>query len=177
MGRLKDRARPYVVVMRRLRSGQVSVMDLAYARMSFSQFGEDVFLERYFSQQATGFYVDVGAYDPFKGSNTLLLYVEVGGESTSTGSAAFRRLRTHRPHDINLQMAVSIDSVARLSCSPAASRVSTILIISRPGNDAERITVQTQPLRASSTSTCLMAIRSICSASIVRATISRCSVQ
>jgi len=38
--------------------------------VSFAQFGEDVMLRRFFGAQPTGFFIDVGAYDPIVDSVT-----------------------------------------------------------------------------------------------------------
>jgi FkbM family methyltransferase len=43
--------------------------------ISFSQYGEDVLLSVTLLPRSTGFYVDVGAYHPWKGSNTYKLYL------------------------------------------------------------------------------------------------------
>ena len=44
------------------------------SNISFSQFGEDLLVLTYFPDSYKGFYVDVGAFHPFKLSNTMLLY-------------------------------------------------------------------------------------------------------
>jgi hypothetical protein len=73
--RVKDALRPFGVTARRILRRELRLSDIGYARaISYSQFGEDLWLARRFEDQATGFYVDVGAYDPFNASNTLLLY-------------------------------------------------------------------------------------------------------
>ena len=72
---LRDILRPYVVAARRWRAGEFRLADIGYARrISYSQFGEDLWLADYFSDKRDGFYVDVGAFDPANVSNTLLLY-------------------------------------------------------------------------------------------------------
>jgi hypothetical protein len=50
--------------------------EIRLARFSFSQFGEDLVIEELTNQPGIerGFYVDVGAFDPVTGSNTLLLF-------------------------------------------------------------------------------------------------------
>ena len=40
----------------------------------FAEFGEDIFVRRFFKNFSKGIYVDIGAYHPFKGSLTLDLY-------------------------------------------------------------------------------------------------------
>jgi hypothetical protein len=44
-----------------------------FPKIHYSQWGEDLFLKEYFEKR-TGFYVDIGAYHPFRFSNTALLY-------------------------------------------------------------------------------------------------------
>lgn len=41
---------------------------------AYSQEGEDLVLNRIFGEQATGYYVDVGAHHPFRFSNTAIFY-------------------------------------------------------------------------------------------------------
>ena len=36
-------------------------------------FGEDIFIQNYFKNNANGFYIDVGCYHPLEGNNTHLL--------------------------------------------------------------------------------------------------------
>ena len=43
-------------------------------RDTYSQFQEDLFLQKYFKDINDGFYVDIGCYHPVKYSNTALLY-------------------------------------------------------------------------------------------------------
>ena len=75
---------------------------------SYSQEGEDIILRRIFERQNSGFYVDVGAHHPTRFSNTYLFYLH-GWRGMNIDAApgcmeAFRKLR---PHDINLEVAVS----------------------------------------------------------------------
>ena len=41
---------------------------------SYSQCGEDLFIEDFFKHKNDGTYLDIGAFNPVKYSNTLLLY-------------------------------------------------------------------------------------------------------
>jgi hypothetical protein len=43
-------------------------------KKTFSQFGEDLFIENFFLSQKKGKYVDLGAFHPMRLSNTYLLY-------------------------------------------------------------------------------------------------------
>lgn len=76
-------------------------------RLYYSQEGEDMILNRIFQNKNSGFYVDIGAFDPKRFSNTYFFYkkgwkginIEPAGESIQE----FRRLR---PRDLTLQVAV-----------------------------------------------------------------------
>ena len=101
--------RPYVVTLRRLLRREMLLSDIGYARrVSYSQFGEDLWLADYFADMKDGFYVDVGAYDPFNASNTLLLYRRGWrGINIEPDPAGLARLRRFRPRDTNLGVAIS----------------------------------------------------------------------
>ena len=43
-------------------------------RSTYSQFQEDLFIDKFFQYKSTGFYVDIGCYHPVKYSNTALIY-------------------------------------------------------------------------------------------------------
>jgi FkbM family methyltransferase len=105
---MKDELRPYVVTARRLLRRQLRLTDIGYARqISYSQFGEDLWLADYFAGQERGLYVDVGAFDPFDGSNTLLLYRRGwSGINIEPDPGAIARLRRFRPRDVNLEVAI-----------------------------------------------------------------------
>jgi FkbM family methyltransferase len=107
--RVKDALRPFGVTARRILRRELRLSDIGYARaISYSQFGEDLWLARRFEDQATGFYVDVGAYDPFNASNTLVLYRRGWtGINIEPNPLAFARLLRFRPRDINLGVAIS----------------------------------------------------------------------
>lgn len=75
---------------------------------SFSQHGEDLWLDLLLGGQETGFYVDVGANHPRFNSNTQRFYLRgwtgINIEPTHQGHALFEQ---ERPRDINLQVAVA----------------------------------------------------------------------
>ncbi|UPJ51733.1 FkbM family methyltransferase [Bradyrhizobium sp. 200] len=80
-------------------------------RLSFSQFGEDVGLDKWFDdffQIRRGVYVDVGAFHPIRYSNTLLLYKKgwrgVNIDMNADKIALFKKLR---PNDVNVHAAVN----------------------------------------------------------------------
>jgi hypothetical protein len=79
---------------------------------SYSQFGEDAIARSYFyhknSLHSGGFYVDIGAYDPFKFSNTFIFH-EFGwkGINVDLSEISIDQFKNHRPFDINLNIGIS----------------------------------------------------------------------
>ena len=45
-----------------------------FPKKTYSCFGEDIFVDKFFKKKKLGFYVDVGSYHPFFWNNTYLLY-------------------------------------------------------------------------------------------------------
>jgi FkbM family methyltransferase len=77
------------------------------SRGSFSQHGEDTFINARFGHKKDGFYVDVGASHPFRLSNTFLLYQNGWRGVTVEPIPLLGRLhRRWRPHDSLVQKAV-----------------------------------------------------------------------
>ncbi len=75
----------------------------------FSQFGECVILTNVlFGGVRDGTYVDVGCHDPFRYSNTYLLWKLLGwtGINIDADVNAIEKFRHHRPHDVNLHCGV-----------------------------------------------------------------------
>lgn len=79
------------------------------ARVSYSQEGEDLFLQMFFSGIKSGFYVDVGAHHPKRFSNTYLLYVRgwswINIDPIPGRMELFRKAR---PKDVNLEVGISL---------------------------------------------------------------------
>lgn len=77
--------------------------------ISYAQNAEDVVLDRVFSGQQHGFYIDVGAWDPEKDSVTKHFYLSgwrgINIEPTNEYHA---RLVMARPEDINIKVAVGL---------------------------------------------------------------------
>lgn len=90
-----------------LRGMRDEVLDI-HASHSYSQEGEDLILRRIFDQQATGFFVDVGAHHPKRFSNTFIFY-KAGwrGINIEPNPAAIALFNSARPRDINIQAGVS----------------------------------------------------------------------
>lgn len=70
--------------------------------LSFGQYAEDVMLATSLLPTARGFYVDVGAFHPWKGSNTYKLYLRGWSgltiEPNPAAEAKFRRMRRRDKH-------------------------------------------------------------------------------
>jgi FkbM family methyltransferase len=76
-------------------------------RGTFSQHGEDTFIQARFGNKKEGFYVDVGASHPFRLSNTFLLYKSGWRGVTVEPIPLLGRLhRRWRPQDIFVQKAI-----------------------------------------------------------------------
>ena len=72
------------------------------------EFGEDVFVRRFFRKTSKGFYVDVGAYHPIKGSLTYDLYKNNWtGINLDLSKISIDLFKISRPKDINLRAAVT----------------------------------------------------------------------
>ena len=151
MSRIKDGLRPYVWILRRLRRGELPVADLAWGQVvSFSQFGEDLALDRLFRGETEGFYVDVGAFHPFKASNTVRLHRRgwrgINIEPDPDGAAQLRR---HRPDDTTVQVAVGASAgQAKFVRAGLTAGIDDAGRLWQATHTAPRITVDVMPLAA-----------------------------
>lgn len=76
-------------------------------RGHFSQYGEDVFLHKFFRGQKNGFYIDVGAHHPFQLSNTAYLWIGGwNGVNIDASEKAIEVFSRVRPRDLNIRAAV-----------------------------------------------------------------------
>ena len=72
-------------------------------RISYAQNAEDIVLARAFAEQATGFYIDVGAADPRADSVTKLFYDQGWrGINVEPQRKHWQDLERERPRDVNL---------------------------------------------------------------------------
>jgi FkbM family methyltransferase len=79
-----------------------------YHNLSYSQEGEDMMLARFFSEQTTGFYVDVGAHHPQRFSNTYYFYLKGWrGINLDAMPGSMENFNKLRPEDINLEFPIS----------------------------------------------------------------------
>lgn len=81
---------------------------LKYAKLSYSQEGEDLVLDRFLENKRNGFYVDIGAHHPLRFSNTYRFYLNgwkgINIDPMPGSMLEFDRIR---PLDINLEIPVS----------------------------------------------------------------------
>lgn len=75
--------------------------------ISYSINREDVVLARVFSDVSSGFYVEVGANDPIKGSNTYHFYQQGWRGICLEPGTIFHKFANARPRDVCLQVAAS----------------------------------------------------------------------
>ncbi len=79
-----------------------------FLNSSYSQNGEDILLQRIFSDKPTGFFVDIGAHHPIRFSNTYWLYLRgwrgINIDATPGCMDAFKR---ERPEDLNIEVGIS----------------------------------------------------------------------
>ncbi len=87
--------------------------------LSYGQEGEDrviiSLLYKVYAGQypSAGFYVDVGAHDPFRFSNTYLFYkMGWSGINIDAAPGSMRSFNSHRPRDVNLEIGIGKESSA-----------------------------------------------------------------
>lgn len=77
-------------------------------RNSYSQAGEDIIIDRLLGHKKSGFYIDIGAYDPTRFNNTKRFYDRGWtGINIEPDIVCFRRLEQRRKRDINLNLGIS----------------------------------------------------------------------
>ena len=74
----------------------------------YGEFAEDVFINRVFKDFNSGFYIDIGAYHPFKGSLTYLLFQKGWrGMNIDLSKDSIDLFNMARPNDYNINCAIS----------------------------------------------------------------------
>ena len=74
----------------------------------FAEFGEDIFVRRFFQNNNQGFYVDVGCYHPIKSSLTYSLFKKKWkGLNIDLSAASIDLFKLSRPKDFNIQAAIT----------------------------------------------------------------------
>lgn len=87
----------------------IRLRSLKGCQMSYSQFGEDLIADAIFRPgYSTGFFIDVGCFDPIKWSNTYRFYLKgwrgIGIDPNSNFVPEWAR---YRKHDVFLNLAVT----------------------------------------------------------------------
>lgn len=79
-----------------------------YGLESFSQEGEDMILNRIFTNRENGFYIDIGAHHPQRFSNTYFFYKKGWrGINIDATPGSMKEFEILRPKDTNLELGVS----------------------------------------------------------------------
>lgn len=87
---------------------RLSLKELHFCSPSFSHFGEDRMVFSVLDEMTDGFFVDVGAFHPYKLSNTHLLRMHGWtGVNIEPNPKNFPLFEEECPNDINLNMAIS----------------------------------------------------------------------
>ena len=72
------------------------------------EFGEDIFVRRFFKNKTKGFYVDVGCYHPIKGSLTYYLFKKGWkGLNVDLSKVSVDLFKISRPDDYNINGAIT----------------------------------------------------------------------
>lgn len=72
------------------------------------EFGEDIFISRFFKNKLTGNYVDIGCYHPIKSSLTYNLFKKGwSGINVDLSKVSIDLFKLSRPKDINIQAAIT----------------------------------------------------------------------
>jgi len=72
------------------------------------EFGEDIFISRFFKNKLTGNYVDIGCYHPIKSSLTYNLFKNGwSGINVDLSKVSIDLFKLSRPKDINIQAAIT----------------------------------------------------------------------
>lgn len=79
-------------------------------KLSYSQEGEDMMLDRFFENQEKGFFVDIGAHHPIRFSNTYHFYKKGWrGINIDATPGSMKAFEDSRPEDTNVEMGVTAE--------------------------------------------------------------------
>lgn len=85
--------------------------EVEYGCISFSQYGEDMVLRNFFRGKTDGFYVDIGAHEPIRYSNTYFFYkLGWSGIVVDPLPGALANFEEKRPRDRALGIGISDES-------------------------------------------------------------------
>lgn len=150
-GKFKSTVKLVRKFIKKWRRNPKLLLELHYCNsFQFSQFGEDVVLNHFFGDRDEGFYVDVGAFHPFKFSNTYLFYRKGWrGINIEPNPIGYSEFVQHRNRDININCAVAKEEKEVLFyCDDVYSGIDDKAYIYKGRNPgAKRITMLARPLR------------------------------
>ena len=79
-----------------------------FPKKTYSMFGEDLIISKYFNNKKKGLYLDVGCYHPLEGSNTYLLYKKGWqGINLDANELSIELFNVARKKDQNFNIAIS----------------------------------------------------------------------
>ena len=81
---------------------------ILFNKRTYSMYGEDLIIDKFFRKKRKGFYVDVGCYHPLDGNNTCLLYKKGwSGMNIDVNALSIELFNQARKDDHNINVAVS----------------------------------------------------------------------
>ncbi len=87
---------------------EAKMVKRGFLNSSFSQNEEDVVIDNLLANKPHGFYVDVGAYNPTRMSNTKRFYLRGWtGINVEPDPEKFKKFCKYRPKDINLNLGIA----------------------------------------------------------------------
>ncbi len=90
---------------------EINRMIFSLTKKSYSQDGEDLFIDMLLKKRGKGFYVDVGAYDPTRFSNTKRFYDRGWtGINIEPDTINYEKFKKERKRDINLNVGIGTRS-------------------------------------------------------------------
>jgi FkbM family methyltransferase len=129
---------------------RAALEEMRAMRVSYSQFGEDLVVHSHFGK-ATGLFVDVGAYHPFKYSNTKLLSLSGWrGVNIDCDPEKIVRFEKLRPQDHNVCAAISDTPVDLLWLHYSQGTTDRIVAVGEKNrrSDQGEEPLKTTPVRA-----------------------------
>ena len=79
-----------------------------FPRKTYSMYGEDIVIDKFFEKKQNGFYLDIGCYHPIDGNNTYLLYKKGwNGINIDINQLSVDLFKIARKDDLNINTAIS----------------------------------------------------------------------
>ncbi len=79
-----------------------------FPKKTYSMYGEDLVVNKFFKKKSLGYYVDVGCYHPIDGNNTYLLFKKGWkGINIDINTLSIELFKNARKRDLNINTAVS----------------------------------------------------------------------